>query len=175
MAAKSPVYSIDDLEANAERHLPKMVLDYFNGGALDSITLRANRTEYQKWYINPRVLKNVANVDCSTKAFPRGNDLPFPCAVAPAAMQRMAHPEGEAAMARGCGAFGTVMGLSTFSTTSLEDVKKAADEARRASGQVGESECVLQMYLFENRETSRTLLKMAERKSHLTKASKQQF
>src|SRR5687767_5856027 len=64
MAAKPAVYSIDDLEEHAARHLPKMVLDYFNGGSMDSITLRANRAEYQKWYINPRVLRNVSNITC---------------------------------------------------------------------------------------------------------------
>jgi (S)-2-hydroxy-acid oxidase len=164
MAAKPAVYSIDDLEEHAARHLPKMVLDYFNGGSMDSITLRANRAEYQKWYINPRVLRNVSNITCSTTVFANGNEIPFPCAVAPAAMQRMAHPDGEEAMARGCGAFGTVMGLSTFATTSLEDVKRAGDAARLESGKSRESECVLQMYLFENRETSRDLVQRAERK-----------
>ncbi|CAI4214269.1 unnamed protein product, partial [Parascedosporium putredinis] len=82
--------------------LPKMVRDYFNGGAMDSITLRANQEEYRRFYIVPRVLRDVST---------------------PAAMQRMAHPDGEEAMAKGCGAYGAVMGLSSFSTTSLEDVK----------------------------------------------------
>ena len=164
MSAKPPVYSIDDLEEYATRHLPKMVRDYFNGGALDSITLRANRQEYQKWYIIPRALRNVSKVDTSTKVFPGCNDIPFPCCVAPAAMQKMAHPLGEEATGKGCGRFGTVIGLSTFSTTSLEDVKRAADEGRRESGRQGLSECVLQMYLFENRETSKTLIRRAEGK-----------
>lgn len=164
MAAKPPVHSIDDLESHAADHLPKMVRDYFNGGSLDSITLRANLTEYQKWYIQPRVLRNVSNVDAKAVAIPGGNEIPFPCCVAPAAMQRMAHPDGEEAMARGCGKFGTVMGLSTFATTSLEDVKRAADGARREAGFEGESETVLQMYLFENRETSKALIRRAESK-----------
>ena len=73
-------------------------------------------------------------------------------------MQRMAHPDGEGAMAKGCAKFGTVMGLSTFSTTSLEDVKAAADAAG------GGSDFVLQMYLFEHREISKTLVERAESK-----------
>ncbi|KAM5343276.1 hypothetical protein ACJ41O_014242 [Fusarium nematophilum] len=162
MESKPAVHSIDDLEEYATNHLPKMVRDYFNGGALDGVTLRANRTEYQKWYIKPRVLRNAAGVSTKAKAFPGGNESPFPCCIAPAAMQRMAHPEGEVATARGCGTFGTVMGLSTFSTTSLEDVKEAADGARQAAGLEGQSECVLQMYLFENRETSKALIRRAE-------------
>lgn len=165
MASKPVVHSIDDLEEHAANHLPKMVRDYFNGGSLDGVTLRANRQEYQKWYIQPRVLRDVSNVNPKAVAIPGGHEIPFPCCVAPAAaMQRMAHPDGEEAMARGCGKFGTVMGLSTFATTSLEDVKKAADEARKAAGLQGPSENVLQMYLFENRETSKALIHRAESK-----------
>ncbi|KAF4983834.1 hypothetical protein FZEAL_840 [Fusarium zealandicum] len=162
MDGKPTVHSIDDLEEYAAGHLPRMARDYFNGGALDGVTLRANRSEYQKWYIKPRALRNAAGVTTKTKVFSEVNDIPFPCCVAPVAMQRLAHPDGEIASARGCGTFGTVMGLSTFSTTSLEDVKVAADDARRAAQLDGKSECVLQMYLFENREASKTLVQRAE-------------
>lgn len=162
------VHSIDDLEEYATNYLPKMVRDYFNGGALDSVTLRANRNEYSKWYMVPRVLRDVSNVNTKARAIPTGHEIPFPCCVAPAAMQRMAHPEGEEAMARGCAKFGTVMGLSTFATTSLEDVRRAADQARNDAGLDGSSETVLQMYLFENRETSRDLIRRAEGKLALT-------
>ena len=158
MASKPVVYSVDDLEEYADRHLPKMVRDYFNGGSLDGITLRANRREYQQYYIKPRVLRDVSAVKTSATVFPGSDEIPFPCCVAPAAMQRMAHTDGEEAMARGCAKFGTVMGLSTFATTSLEDVKAAAEAVR------GSSDLVLQMYLFENRETSRTLIRRAEGK-----------
>lgn len=54
------------------------------------------------------------------------------------------------------------MGLSTFATASLEDVKTAADGARSDAGMPGSSECVLQMYLFVNREASRILVEAAE-------------
>lgn len=167
MAAKQPVHSIDELEEYATNNLPKTVREYFNGGSLDSITLRANRQEFQKYYIRPRVLRDVSDVQTSLRVFPNGNDVPFPCAVAPAAMQRMAHPDGEIATARGCGIFGCPVGLSTFATVSLEDAKNAADEARRESGQGGPSECLLQLYLFENRETSKTLVERAESKIDL--------
>lgn len=78
-------------------------------------------------------------------------------------MQKMAHPDGEEATARACGTYGAVMGLSSFSTTSLEDVKEQADEARRAAGKDGRSEFVMQMYLFENRATTDDLVRRAEK------------
>jgi (S)-2-hydroxy-acid oxidase len=162
MAQKPPVYSIDDLEQYAAENLPKMVRDYYNGGALDSVTLRANRRAYEQYYIQPRVLRDVSKLKISTKVFENGNTIPFPCCVAPAAMQKMAHPDGEEATARACGSFGTIMGLSSFSTTSLEDVKINADSARKGAGLQGNSECILQMYLFENRAASEDLIKRAE-------------
>lgn len=89
--------------------------------------------------------------------------MPLPLCVAPAAMQKMAHPHGEEAMGKACGTFGTVMGLSTFSTSSLEDVAAAANAARASVGLSGGAECVLQMYLFENRDTSVELVRRAEK------------
>ncbi|SPO02519.1 related to Peroxisomal (S)-2-hydroxy-acid oxidase GLO5 [Cephalotrichum gorgonifer] len=162
MASKPELYSVDDFESYAAETLPKMVRDYFNGGALDSITLHANQEAYRRFYIRPRVLRDVSTIDTKTRVFPDGNTIPFPCCVAPAAMQRMVHPDGEVATARACGAYGVVLGLSSFSTTSLEDVKREADRAREQTGRDGEGECVLQMYLFENRSTSEDLIRRAE-------------
>ncbi|KAI1391734.1 FMN-dependent dehydrogenase [Hypoxylon trugodes] len=162
MARKQDVYLIDDLERHASVVLPKMVRDYFNGGALDGCSLRANRTAYQRYHIRPRALRNVKDLQTQIKVFPDGNSIPFPCAVAPAAMQKMAHPDGEEATARACGGYGTVMGLSTYSTTSLDEVKKAADAARHTTGLKGPSELVLQVYVFEDRSVTEQLIHRAE-------------
>ncbi|KAH8886222.1 peroxisomal glycolate oxidase [Thozetella sp. PMI_491] len=150
MAGSRYIFSIDDLEAYASNHLPKMVRDYYNGGAMDGITLRGNRDAYAQYWIRPRVLRDVSRLSTETKVF--DNTIPLPLCVAPAAMQKMAHPDGEEATARACGTFGTIMGLSSFSTTSLED----------NAGLEGPSECVLQLYLFENRSTSEHLIRRAE-------------
>lgn len=73
-------------------------------------------------------------------------------------MQKMAHPDGEEATARAAGSKGVLMGLSSFATTSLEVVKSECDKASRSRT----SECVLQMYLFENREVSDNLIRRSE-------------
>lgn len=51
------------------------------------------------WRIRPRVLINVQNRD--TKCDVLGMKIDFPIAIAPTAMQRMAHPDGECATAKG--------------------------------------------------------------------------
>lgn len=52
-----------------------------------------------RWRFYPRVLKDVSKVDMSTTLL--GEKVSMPVCVAATAMQRMAHPEGETATARG--------------------------------------------------------------------------
>lgn len=77
----------------------------------------------------------------------------MPVGVAPTAMQRLAHSDGELATARACRNTGVVMGLSSFATTTLEDVASAN----------GENPHVLQLYLFEERAHSVKLLARAKK------------
>lgn len=79
MASKPQLYSIDDFEQYAVEYLPKAARDYFNGGSLDSVTLRANRAAYAKWYIRPRVLRDVSSVTPRRRVFADGHEVPFPC------------------------------------------------------------------------------------------------
>lgn len=52
-----------------------------------------------RWYLVPRVLRDVSTVDLSVSVL--GEKLSMPLCVAATAMQRMAHPEGETATAKG--------------------------------------------------------------------------
>lgn len=79
MAFKPQLYSIDDFEQYAAEYLPKTARDYFNGGSLDSVTLQANRAAYAKWYIRPRVLRDVSSLAPQRRVFADGHRVPFPC------------------------------------------------------------------------------------------------
>lgn len=76
----------------------------------------------------------------------------MPIGVAPTAMQKLAHYEGEIATARACKKQKVVMGLSSFATSTLEDVAK----------ECGDTPHVLQLYLFEDREHSKKLIARAK-------------
>lgn len=54
---------------------------------------------FRRWYLVPRVLRNVSTVDLSVRVL--GEKLNMPICVAATAMQRMAHPDGETATAKG--------------------------------------------------------------------------
>jgi len=101
----------------------------------------------------------VAHIDTSTRVL--GKDYPYPIAIAPSAMQRLAHPDGELGTSRAVASQGVAMTLSTFSNTSLENVIKTGSEFPRPNG-IPSPEYWLQLYCFQNRKTSESLLQRAE-------------
>jgi isopentenyl diphosphate isomerase/L-lactate dehydrogenase-like FMN-dependent dehydrogenase len=119
--------NVSDYEAAAAERLDAGIYGYFAGGSGDEVTLRDNIAAYRRRQFRPRVLVDVAEPRTSTTVL--GREIAMPVLVAPMAYQRLAHPEGEVAMARAAAAAGTIMCLSTLSTSTLEDV--AATGARR--------------------------------------------
>ena len=109
-----------EYERLAEECLDAGAFGYYAGGANDEVTLRDNVEAFGRLRLRPRVLVDVAGATTATTVL--GRELSFPVLVAPMAYQRAAHPDGEAGMARAAAAAGTVMCLSTFSTTTPEDV-----------------------------------------------------
>ena len=141
--------NLHDLEPLAKEKLPAPIFDFIAGGAEDEVTLRANRAAFEAITFRPRVLVDVSNVDTSTTVL--GLTLPFPVMLAPVAMHRLVHPEGEAATARAATSAGTVMILSTMSSISIEDVAAAADGPKW-----------FQLYCYSEKGVTERLVKRAE-------------
>jgi len=123
-AASAPPVNLFDYEDLARKRLPSMAYEYIAGGAGDEVTLRDNRSRFDSLKLKPRVLRDVSHLDTSTTLF--GQRLDYPILLAPTAYHKITHPEGEAATARGAGAAHATMCVSSFATTSIEDVAKAA-------------------------------------------------
>ncbi|MGH9837653.1 MAG: alpha-hydroxy acid oxidase [Blastocatellia bacterium] len=113
-----------DFEPVARQKLSPMAWEYISGGAGDELTLRWNRESYDRIKLRPRILVDVSKLDTRVKLF--GRELQFPILLAPAAYQRMLHPEGELATVKGAGAAGAAMIVSTMATTSVEEIAAAA-------------------------------------------------
>jgi len=75
------------------------VYDYYRSGATDEQTLQDNVEAFKRIRIRPRVLTGVQKVDLSVSVL--GQRLSTPILVAPTAMQRLAHDDGEKATAKG--------------------------------------------------------------------------
>ncbi|KAF2586873.1 hypothetical protein F2Q70_00037339 [Brassica cretica] len=174
------ITNVTEYEAIAKEKLPKMVYDYYASGAEDQWTLQENRNAFARILFRPRILIDVSKIDMTTTilgfkismpimvaptamqkmAHPEGNDVCFllkhsismPIMVAPTAMQKMAHPEGEYATARAASAAGTIMTLSSWATSSVEEVASTGPGIR-----------FFQLYVYKNRKVVEQLVRRAER------------
>ena len=138
--------NVEDARREGEERLVQGPRDYFAGGAGDEVTLRENVAAWGHWRLRPRVLRNTEQVSVSAQLL--GKPVEMPILVAPVAYQRMAHPEAEKGMAAGAAAAGTVMCLSTLSTTRPAEVAAAAPEGRHW----------FQLYAFEDAAVTRALM-----------------
>jgi isopentenyl diphosphate isomerase/L-lactate dehydrogenase-like FMN-dependent dehydrogenase len=112
--------NVFEYEAAAAELLDPAAYGYFAGGAGDELTLRDNVEAFRRLQLRPRVLAGVG--DPSTAVTVLGAELALPVLVAPVAYQRVAHPDGEVAMARAAATAGTAICLSTLATSTPEDV-----------------------------------------------------
>jgi (S)-2-hydroxy-acid oxidase len=142
--------TISELEALAHERMDKQTRDYYNEGADSGSTLLENIQAYKKYRIRPRVLRDISQINTSVNVFGTISSVPF--GAAPTAMQGLAHVDGEMATSRACAKYNVPMGLSSFSTTTLEDVASASNT----------NPLVLQLYLFEEREHSKKLIQRAK-------------
>ncbi|XP_019872931.1 2-Hydroxyacid oxidase 1 [Aethina tumida] len=142
---------VQDYENQACSILPKNALDYYRSGAGQQETLLDNRRAFTRYKIRPRCLRDVSKRDISTTVL--GEKVSMPIGIAPTAMQRMAHPDGECANVRAAEASGTVFTLSTISTSSIEEVAQAAPNALKW----------FQLYIYKDREVTRGLVERAEK------------
>jgi 4-hydroxymandelate oxidase len=142
--------NLADFEQAASTSLDLAAWGYFAGGANDEITVRENRAAWDRLSIRYRTMIDVSVRDTSTSVL--GLPISFPVIIAPTAMQKLAHPDGELATVRAAGKAGTIMCVSTTATTSLEDVRAAAT-----------GPTFFQLYVYKDREATKSLLHSAKR------------
>jgi isopentenyl diphosphate isomerase/L-lactate dehydrogenase-like FMN-dependent dehydrogenase len=101
------------------------------------------------WELRPRVLVDVSDV--STRTTVLGTDVEMPVLVAPVAFQLLAHADGECGMARAAADAGTVMCVSSLTSTRPAEVAEAAPEGKRW----------MQVYCFRDRAVTRAMVEEA--------------
>ncbi|KAF2398642.1 hypothetical protein EJ06DRAFT_531741 [Trichodelitschia bisporula] len=114
------ILNMHDFAAAAEATYSPKAWAFYSGAANDCLTHAANLVAWRDILLRPRVLTGVRNVSTKTRVL--GADFSVPFFWAPTALARMAHPEGEKAIARGLAARGSSLCLSTNSSFSLQEV-----------------------------------------------------
>ncbi len=109
-----------DFRELARRRLPGPIFNYIDGAADDETTYRRNTQAFEDCDLVPSVLTGVAQVDLSVTVMGQKLAMPFYCS--PTALQRLFHHDGERAVARAVNKFGTMFGVSSLGTVSLEEI-----------------------------------------------------
>jgi 4-hydroxymandelate oxidase len=134
------------LEALAAEQIGEMAYAYYSGGAEEETLIAENEVAWRRHRLHPKVLRDVSTISTSTTVL--GDEVMLPVLVAPTAIQKLAHPEGEAATARGAALAGTVMCLSSLSNTPLEEVASAGAGAPQW----------MQIYILRDRARTRDMV-----------------
>jgi 4-hydroxymandelate oxidase len=145
------VVKLADFEALARERMTAQAFDYVAGGAWDEVTLRESVVAWQRFRFIPRVLREIDGIDVSGAFL--GKSSAMPVAIAPMAVQALAHAGAEAELLAGAAAAGIPYALSTTSSMTMEDVAAAAPDAERW----------FQLYLVGDMAHSRRLVERAER------------
>src|ERR1700733_1226828 len=143
-------HSVGDLRQRARRRLPAPIFDVMEGGAETEVTARRNTDAFDDLNLIPRCLVDVEHVKTSTTIL--GQDVRWPVYCSPTGGSRYFHPEGELAVARAAAKAGTLYGLSTTSTYSIEQVAAASDGPK-----------LFQLYMCKDRGLTRSLISRAKR------------
>ncbi|XP_071081055.1 2-Hydroxyacid oxidase 1-like [Haliotis cracherodii] len=126
--ATDPV-CIEDFKKIAEAKLSKYVREYYNSGANNEDTYRDNTDAFGRYKIRPKYMRDVSNRSMATTIL--GQRVDCPIGVSSVAMCRLAHPEGEVAVARACARLGRCFTLSTSATTGLEEIGEKVPDCLR--------------------------------------------
>ena len=113
-------HNFRDFRNLAKSRLPSPIFHYIDGAADDEVTYRRNTEAYDQCDLVPNVLTGVEDIDMSTTVMGQKLDLPIYCA--PTALQRLFHPDGEIGVGKAAEKFGTMFGVSSLGTASIEEI-----------------------------------------------------
>lgn len=115
--------NVADFRSKAKRRIPAPIFHYIDGAADDEVTYRRNTRAYERCDLVPSVLAGVETIDMSTTVM--GQRLAMPLFCSPTALQRLFHHDGERAVAKAAEKFGTMFGVSSLGTVSVEEIGAA--------------------------------------------------
>ncbi|MEM7671606.1 MAG: alpha-hydroxy acid oxidase [Pseudomonadota bacterium] len=140
--------NFQDFRRLAKRRLPSPIFHYIDGAADDEQTYRRNTQAYGDCDLVPNVLAGVESVDMSVEVM--GQKLSMPLYCAPTALQRLFHHDGERAVARAASKHGTMFGVSSLATVTVEEIAEITDTPK-----------MFQFYFHKDRGLNDALLERA--------------
>jgi L-lactate dehydrogenase (cytochrome) len=142
-------HNFHDFRRLARTRIPGPIFDYIDGAADDEVTYRRNTASFERCDLVPNVLRGVESVDMSVTVMGQRLAMPFYCS--PTALQRLFHHQGERAVAAAAAKYGTMFGVSSLGTVSLEELRKEFDTPQ-----------VYQFYFHKDRGLNRAMMQRAK-------------
>ncbi|RVB21008.1 alpha-hydroxy-acid oxidizing protein [Mesorhizobium sp. M7A.F.Ca.CA.004.05.1.1] len=149
MMRLSDCHNFSDFRRMAQRRLPGPIFNYIDGGADEEVTYRRNTESFETCDLVPNVLRGVSEVDMSVTVMGQKLAMPFYCS--PTALQRLFHHQGERAVAKAAAKYGTMFGVSSLGTVSLEEARS-----------ISSSPQVYQFYFHRDRGLNRAMMQRAK-------------
>ncbi|OTB13534.1 hypothetical protein K445DRAFT_24707 [Daldinia sp. EC12] len=119
--------SVAEIELYAMKCLSPKAISYYVSASDDQITKEENGKIYRSILLRPRVF--VDCTECSLETSILGNKVGLPIYVSPAAVARLAHPSGEAGIARACSKFNALQIISKNASMSPPAIVSAGPNA----------------------------------------------
>ncbi len=141
-------HNFQDFRRLAKQRLPGPIFHYIDGAADDERTYRRNTDAYETCDLIPSVLAGVETVDMGVEVMGQKLDMPLYCA--PTALQRLFHHDGERAVARAAARYGTMFGVSSLATVTVEEIAAIVDTPK-----------MFQFYFHKDRGLNDALLERA--------------
>ncbi len=145
----SQCHNFHDFRTLARKRLPGPIFNYIDGGADDEVTYRENTRSFDRCDLLPSVLTGVRDVDMSVTVMGQKLDMPVYCS--PTALQRLFHHRGERAVAAAAEKHGTMFGVSSLGTVSLEELRQKHSNPQ-----------VYQFYFHKDRGLNRAMMQRAK-------------
>jgi L-lactate dehydrogenase (cytochrome) len=145
----SDCHNFHDFRRLAKKRLPAPIFNYIDGAADDETTYRRNTASFESCDLLPSVLRGIEDVDMSVVVM--GQKLSMPVYCSPTALQRLFHHDGERAVAAAADRFGTMFGVSSLGTISLEEARQASKAPQ-----------VYQFYFHRDRGLNREMMVRAK-------------
>lgn len=140
--------NLDDIEKEATKRISKKAWAYYYSASDDMISKERNNAVYKDISLRSRVFVNVKQCDMSASLLGQKVDLPI--FVAPAAMARLAHPDGELGIARAASQFGAMQIVSNNASMTPEQIIEGSPPDQMFGWQ---------LYVQDSREKSVAMLR----------------
>ncbi|KAL5118808.1 hypothetical protein ACEQ8H_003311 [Pleosporales sp. CAS-2024a] len=114
------ILNMDEMEEVATKKIPHKGWAYYYSAADDLISKEFNTRVYRQILFRPRIFVDCTRCDTSTSLI--GNKVKLPIYVSPAAMARLAHPDGEWGIAQACSQFGAMHLISQNASMTPEQI-----------------------------------------------------